>query len=70
MSYDRNTASRRTVLRSLAAGSLLFPGIVQQLLDLQRKSIDASAQQVDAIAASSRNLLVALASGRPTRLLP
>src|ERR671917_222601 len=24
--------SRRTVLRSLAAGSLLFPGIVQQLL--------------------------------------
>ena len=38
-----------------------YESIVQQLLDLQRKSIDASAQQVDAIAASSRNLLVALA---------
>jgi methyl-accepting chemotaxis protein len=38
-----------------------YEGIVQQLLDLQRKSIDASAQQVDAIAANSRNLLVALA---------
>jgi methyl-accepting chemotaxis protein len=38
-----------------------YESIVQKLLDLQRKSIDASAQQVDAIAADSRNLLVALA---------
>ncbi len=38
-----------------------YESIVQQLLDLQRKSIDASAQQVDDIAANSRKLLVALA---------
>ena len=38
-----------------------YEGIVQQLLDLQRKSIDASARQVDAIAADSRKLLTALA---------
>ena len=39
-----------------------YEGIVQQLLDLQRKSIDATAQEVDAIAASSRTLLIALAA--------
>jgi len=38
-----------------------YESIVQQLLDLQRKSIDASAQRVDAIAADSRRLLTALA---------
>jgi methyl-accepting chemotaxis protein len=38
-----------------------YEGIVQQLLDLQRKSIDASAHQIDAIAADSRKLLIGLA---------
>ena len=32
MKHDNCGFSRRTMLRSLAAGSLLLPGIVQQLL--------------------------------------
>ena len=41
--------------------SKAYESIVQQLLDLQRKSIDASANRVDEIAADSRRLLVTLA---------
>ncbi|MBC7503302.1 MAG: MCP four helix bundle domain-containing protein [Herminiimonas sp.] len=38
-----------------------YENIVQQLLDLQRKSIDSTALEVDQIATDSRNLLLVLA---------
>src|SRR5689334_159658 len=42
MTHDRCSCSRRSMLRSLAAGSLLFPGIVQLLLSEEARGDSAN----------------------------
>jgi methyl-accepting chemotaxis protein len=52
--------ANRVLEQTFIPTSKVYLDLVQDLLDVQRESIDATARDVDAIYASSRNLLIAL----------